>query len=117
MFLAKRTYLDRGREAVPLAPVDGSLLDPAADRRLAQIHVPADRRDRPLSLAYQSNDLGLERRRERSPWSATRSLALHLLPHPNTLLVGSRPHLGCSPVGGKSLQSRGFYERLGYTVS
>src|SRR5262249_16712231 len=40
--------------------------------------------------------------RERSPWSATRPLLLHLLPHSNTLLVGLRPHLGCSPVGGKA---------------
>jgi hypothetical protein len=34
-----------------------------------------------------------------------RSLALHLLPHPNTLLMGSRPHLGCSPLGGKPIRA------------
>ena len=71
------------------------------------VHLPTDRRDGPVTLSHQGNDLRLERRRERSPWSATCSLALHLLPHPNTLLVGSRPHLRCSPVRGKSSAPRG----------
>src|SRR5262249_59507803 len=92
-----------GRQPVPFPRVDCRLFDPAAHRRLAQIHFPTNRRDRPVTLSHQGHDLGLERRRERSPWSATRSLALHLLlPHSTTLLVGSRPHPGCSPVGGKS---------------
>src|SRR5262249_13412520 len=87
-----------GRQPVLFPRVDCRLLGPATDRRLAQVHLPTNCRDRPVTLSHQGDDLGLERWRERSPWSATRSLALHLLPHPNTLLVGSRPHLGCSPV-------------------
>src|SRR5262249_20395549 len=96
-----------GRQPVSSPRVDCRLLDPAAHRRLAQVHLPTDRRNRPVPLPHQGDDLGFERARERSPWSATRSLALHLLPHPNTLLVGSRPHLGCSSVGGKSRSLRG----------
>src|SRR5262249_25833899 len=91
-----------GRQPVSFPRVDCRLLDPAAHCCLAQVHLPTDRRNRPVPLPHQGDDLGFERGRERSPWSATRSLALHLLPHPNTLLVRSRPHLGCSSVGATS---------------
>src|SRR5437763_13681867 len=43
-----------------------------------------------------------EGRREGPSRSSTRLRLLHLLPHPNTLLVSSRPHLRCPPVRGKS---------------
>src|SRR5262249_54123947 len=90
------------RQTLARSRVDGRLFNPAADRRLAEVHLPTNRRDRPVTPLHQGNDLRLERGRERSPWSATRPLLLHLLPHSNTLLVGLRPHLGCSPVGGKA---------------
>src|SRR5262249_41533293 len=90
------------RQPLARSRVDGRLFNPAADRRLAEVHLPTNRRDRPVTPLHQGNDLRLERGRERSPWSATRPLLLHLLPHSNTLLVGLRPHLGCSPVGGKA---------------
>src|SRR5262249_26789213 len=47
------------------------------------------------------------RRRERSPGSSAGRRLLHLPPHPNTLLVGSRPHLRCQPAGGKSSSLKG----------
>src|SRR5262249_27422713 len=87
------------------------LFNPAADRRLAEVHLPTNRRDRPVTPLHQGNDLRLERGRERSPWSATRPLLLHLLPHSNTLLVGLRPHLGCSPVGGKARETQRWIKR------
>src|SRR5262249_53433090 len=90
------------RQTLARSRVDGRLFNPAADRRLAEVHLPTNRRDRPVTPLHQGNDLRLERGRERSPWSAPRPLLLHLLPHSNTLLVGLRPHLGCSPVGGKA---------------
>jgi hypothetical protein len=53
-----------GRQPVLVARVDSCLLNPAAHRRLAQVHLPADRRHRPLALPDQGNDFSLEGRRE-----------------------------------------------------
>src|SRR5262249_47818504 len=93
-----------GRQSVPFARVHGRLLDPPPHRGLAQVHLAANRRQRAIALPDQGNDLSLERRRERSPGSSAGRRLLHLPPHLNTLLVGSRPHLRCQPTGGKSRQ-------------
>src|SRR5438552_11554153 len=50
----------------------------------------------------EGEDLGLELRRERSSLSPACPVALHLIPHTDSLLVGSRPLLRCPPVRGKS---------------
>src|SRR5262249_57337813 len=92
-----------GRQPVALARVHRRLPDPAAHRRLTQVELATDRRQRPLAPAHQGDDLTLEFRRERPPRpSACPVPFLRLLPNLDSLHVGSRPHLGCPPVGGKS---------------
>src|SRR5205814_9991821 len=91
-----------GRQPVPLARIHGRLPDPAAHGRLSQVELAADRGQRPLAPAHQGDNLGLELRRERPPLPPACPVPLHLLPHTDSLLVGSRPHLRCPPVRGKS---------------
>src|SRR5262245_60102565 len=67
---------------------------------LAQVELAADRRQRPLAPPHQGNDLSLELRRERPALSPACPVPLRLLPHLDSLHVGSRPHLECPPVGG-----------------
>src|SRR5262249_45969904 len=69
----------------------------------------ARRGERRIPLSSPLSSLSLEQRRERSPLSATRSLCPPPSPHSNTLLVGSRPYVWCSPVWGKTRRLR-----LGY---
>src|SRR2546429_168964 len=91
-----------GRQAVALARVHRRLPDPVAHRGLTQVELAADRRQRPLAPAHQGDDLGLELRRERPSLPPACPVPLHLLPHTDSLLVGSRPLLRCPPVRGKS---------------
>src|SRR5262249_46106828 len=91
-----------GRQSVALARVHRRLRDPAAHRRLTEIELATDRRQRPLAPAHQGDDLSLELRRERPALPSACPVPLRLLPHSDSLHVGSRPHLRCPPVGGKS---------------
>src|SRR5439155_9977591 len=91
-----------GREAVALARVHRRLPDPVAHGRLTQVELAADRGQRPLAPAHQGDDLGLELRRKRPSLPPACPVPLHLLPHTDSLLVGSRPLLRCPPVRGKS---------------
>src|SRR5262249_56218070 len=86
-----------GRHPVALARVHRRLPDPAAHRRLTQVELAADRRQRPLAPAHQGNDLRLELRRERPPLPSACPVPLRLRPHLDSLHVSSPPHLRCPP--------------------
>src|SRR5262249_18441863 len=80
-----------GRQSVALARVHRRLRDPAAHRRLTEIELATDRRQRPLAPAHQGDDLSLELRRERPALPSACPVPLRLLPHSDSLHVGSRP--------------------------
>src|SRR5262249_22407162 len=91
-----------GRQPVALAGIDRRRRHPAPHRGLTQIELSADRRHRPLPPVHQRDDIGLELRREPPALPSACPVPLRLLPHPDSLHVGSRPHLECLPTGGKS---------------
>src|SRR5262249_11485455 len=90
------------RQSVALARVHGRLPDPAPHRRLTQLEPAADCWQCPLAPAHPGDALGLELRRERPALPSACPVPLRLLPHSDSLHVGSRPHLECPPAGGKS---------------
>src|SRR5262249_15924700 len=106
-----------GRQPVALARVHGRLPDPAPPPPLTQLHpppplAPGGRPAEPPGHPPpppppQGNAPRLDPRRERPPLPSACPVLLHLLPHSDSLHVGSRPHLGCPPVGGKSTGGAG----------
>src|SRR5262249_33210020 len=85
--------------AISEADTMPSTLDELVARDIPRHEVTAEL---PLARAHQGDDLGLELRRERPALPSACPIPLRLLPHSDSLHVGSRPHLSCLPVGGKS---------------
>src|SRR5213594_1519597 len=96
------------------SPASTAASDPVAHGRLTQVELAADRGQRPLAPAHQGDDLGLELRRERPSLPPACPVPLHLLPHTDSLLVGSRPLLRCPPVRGKSIDPLVLPRRIAF---